>query len=129
MNMARVLVIGYAPDAVDFSDPALPPGMTAEKVAAGLRQDGENMRARGWEAEHLMIRADDRLRQTILDRLAAARYDCIVIGGGVRLTTRRVPELEIVVAAIRQGAPDTPIAFNASPSSSGDAAARWLPDP
>ncbi len=25
--MTRVLVIGYAPDAVDFTDPAIPPGM------------------------------------------------------------------------------------------------------
>ncbi|GEP08376.1 hypothetical protein MGN01_02210 [Methylobacterium gnaphalii] len=34
--MTRVLLIGYAPDAVDFSDPALPPGMNANKIAAGI---------------------------------------------------------------------------------------------
>jgi len=34
--MARVLLLGYDPDTVDFSDPALPPGMTAEKVHAGI---------------------------------------------------------------------------------------------
>jgi hypothetical protein len=26
--MTRILLVGYDPDAVDFSDPALPPGMT-----------------------------------------------------------------------------------------------------
>ena len=30
--MARVLLLGYDPETVDFSDPALPPGMTAEKL-------------------------------------------------------------------------------------------------
>ena len=118
-------MIGYAPEAVDFSDPALPPGMNAEKVAAGLLRDVEKMRSRGWEAEHLPIWPNEHLRQSILDRLAATRYDCIVIGGGVRLTTKHVPELEIVVNAVREGAPDTPIAFNSGPDSSGDAAARW----
>ena len=30
--MTRILLLGYEPDTVDFSDPALPPGMTVEKV-------------------------------------------------------------------------------------------------
>ena len=34
--MKRILLVGYDPATVDFSDPALPPGMTAEKVHAGL---------------------------------------------------------------------------------------------
>ena len=34
--MTRVLFLGYDPDTVDFSDPALPPGMTAEKVRVGI---------------------------------------------------------------------------------------------
>jgi hypothetical protein len=31
-----ILITGITPDAVDYSDPALPPGMTAEKSDAGL---------------------------------------------------------------------------------------------
>ncbi len=81
---------------------------------------------RGWDAEHLPIRPDGSLRHEILDRLARETYDCIVIGAGVRMTTKHVAEFEQVIAAIRQGAPQIPITFNASPDSSGDAAARWL---
>ena len=33
--MTRVLVIGYAPDAVDFTDPAIPPGLNEDLVAEG----------------------------------------------------------------------------------------------
>jgi hypothetical protein len=30
--MKRILFVGFDPTTVDFSDPALPPGMTAEKM-------------------------------------------------------------------------------------------------
>ena len=34
--MTRVLLIGIKPEAVDISDPDLPPGTMAEKIAAGI---------------------------------------------------------------------------------------------
>jgi hypothetical protein len=34
--MARVLLVGYDPETGDYSNPALPPGMSAEKIRAGL---------------------------------------------------------------------------------------------
>ena len=34
--MTRILLVGYDPETVDFSDPALPPGMTVEKIHAGI---------------------------------------------------------------------------------------------
>ena len=35
--MKSVVLIGLDPATVDFSDPALPPGMTAEKIHAGVK--------------------------------------------------------------------------------------------
>ena len=35
--MTRVLLVGLEPETVDYSDPSLPPGMTAEKIHAGLQ--------------------------------------------------------------------------------------------
>ncbi|WP_380786172.1 hypothetical protein [Sphingomonas sp. R86521] len=84
------------------------------------------MHDRGWEAVHLPIRAAANLRHDILNRLAREAFDCIVIGAGVRMTTKHVAEFEQVIDAVRQGAPQTPIAFNSSPDSSSEAAARWL---
>jgi hypothetical protein len=126
--MPRILVIGYAPDAVDFNDPAVPPGLDEAAVAEGIKRDVQLMHDRGWEAEHLPIRLDGSLRADIQDRLADASFDCVVIGAGVRMTTTHVAEFEQVIDAVRQGAPRTPIAFNSSPDSSGDAAARWVSD-
>ena len=42
------------------------------------------------------------------------------------MTVNHVREFEIVVNAVREGAPNTPIVFNLSPNGSADAAARWL---
>ena len=124
--MIRVLVIGYAPDAVDFTDPTLPPGLDAKQVASGIQKDLELMHDRGWEAEHLPIRTDEDLEHRISTYLAGNLFSCIVVGGGVRMTAKYVPELEQVVNAVRKAAPQTPIAFNSSPDSSGEAAARWV---
>jgi pentose-5-phosphate-3-epimerase len=126
LQVTRVLVIGYAPDAVDFTDPAVPPGLNEDLVADGIKRDVQLMRERGWEAEHLPIRADGSLRDDVLDRLARKSFDWIVIGAGVRMTTKHVAEFEQVIDAVRHGAPQTPIAFNSSPDSSGEAAVRWL---
>jgi hypothetical protein len=124
--VARILVIGYAPDAVDFTDPAVPSGLNETLVEQGIKRDLELMHGRGWDAEHLPIRMDGTLRTQILDQLGQQVYDCIVIGAGVRMTTKHVAEFEQVIDAVRRAAPQTPIAFNASPDSSRDAAERWL---
>ncbi len=53
-------------------------------------------------------------------------WDCIVIGGGIRVPSRSLPLFEWVINAVHRGAPGTPIAFNTSPGDSADAAARWV---
>src|SRR5258705_11754729 len=124
--MKRILFVGYDPATVDFSDPALPPGMTAEKVHAGIavamRQFGE----RGWEADVGLIRPDETAGPTVERQLASKSYDCVVVGAGVRLPPRSLALFEVVINAIHKAAPGVGIAFNKRPDDSADAAARWL---
>ncbi len=124
--MKRVVLIGLVPEAVDFSDPALPPGMNAEKIRAGVEIARADIAARGWSAEVCFIMPDDSATPTIERCLTAGRYDCVVIGAGVRLPPSRLALLEIVINTVRRAAPDTPIAFNTRPQDSGAAAARWI---
>ena len=124
--MTRVVLIGYAPDEVDFSDPALPPGMDAGKIAAGIEVGLQHMRGRGWKADFCAIRPDDTAGKTVAQCLTAAAYDCVVIGAGVRLATNGLTVFEAVINAVREAAPSTPITFNTRPEDSADAAARWL---
>src|SRR5215469_14686376 len=92
--MTRILLVGYDPDAVDFSDPALPPVMTAEKIRAGIAAALKQFVARGWEAAVGFIRPDETAGPTVERMLASTSYDCVVIGAGVRLPPRRVAVFE-----------------------------------
>ena len=125
--MRRVLLIGIEPEAVDVADPDLPPGTTAEKIAAGIEGTLADMRERGWEAEHCAILPDDSAERTIAACLGK-RWDCIVIGGGIRVPSKGLELFERVINVVHRNAPETPIAFNTSPSDTADAATRWLVD-
>src|ERR1700745_2475616 len=86
--MTRVLLIGLDPETVDFSDPALPPGMTAEKVHAGIVVAERQFAERGWEGDVGLIRPDETAGPAVERLLASKSYDCVVIGAGVRLPPR-----------------------------------------
>jgi len=124
--MMRVLLLGYDPATVDFFDPALPPGMTAEKVHAGIAVAMKQFAERGWEADVALIRPDETAGPAIAGQLASKTYDCVVIGAGVRLPPRGLALFEAVINAVHKAAPGAAIAFNTRPDDSADAAARWL---
>jgi hypothetical protein len=124
--MTRVLLVGLEPEAVDYSDPALPPGMNARKIQAAIDLGLKQMTDRGWQAESCLIQHDATAGPAVERRLSAAAYDCVVIGAGVRLPPKSLLLFEAVVNAVHKAAPNTPIAFNTVPEDSADAAARWL---
>jgi hypothetical protein len=124
--MKRVLMVGLDPATVDFSDPALPPGMTAEKIHAGAKLAVADMAGRGWQAEICFVSPDETAVPTVQRRLAGGRYDCVVVGAGLRLLPSRLVLFEELVNAIHRGAPQTAIAFNTRPEDSTAAAARWI---
>ena len=124
--MKRVLLVGLDPATVDFSDPALPPGMSAEKIHAGIKVALADMAERGWRAENCFIKPDETAAPAVERRLAEGRYDCVVIGAGVRLPPGRLLLFEALVNAIRRAAPGAAIAFNTRPEDTGAAAARWI---
>jgi hypothetical protein len=124
--MKSVVLIGLDPATVDFSDPALPPGMTAEKIHAGVKLALADFATRGWDAQNCFISPDETAVLTVERCLADHVYDCVVIGAGVRLPPNRVALFESVVNAVHRAAPRAAIAFNTGPQDSGAAAARWI---
>src|SRR5262245_13707563 len=124
--MTRILLLGLDPEAVDFSDPALPPGLTVEKIHAGIEVAVKGFTDRGWESDVCAILPDDTAGPTVERQLRSSNYDCVVIGGGVRLPPRNLALFEVVINAVRRAAPGAAIAFNTNPVDSADAAARWV---
>ena len=130
--MTRVLLLGYDPDTVDFSDPALPPGMTTEKIHAGIEVAMKQFASRGWQADLGLLRPDETALPpvTLSEQLASASYDCVeTIDRRWRPADRLVfcQSSNAVINAVHKAAPRAAIAFNTRPDDSADAAARWLP--
>ncbi len=124
--MTRVLLVGLQPEAVDYSDPALPPGMDAKKIWAGIDLVLKQMTNRGWQADVCLIQSDATAGPTVERQLGATTYDCVVIGAGVRLPPKSLLLFETIVNTVHKAAPNTSIAFNTVPEDSADAAARWV---
>jgi hypothetical protein len=124
--MTRVLFVGQKPDTVDFSDPFLPPGFNAEKIQAGIDIAETSMTERGWDADICMIAPDDSGIAVLTAQLTTVNYDCVVIGGGLRIPPKGLLFFEKVVNAIQQSAQKAAIAFNTRPEDTAEAAARWI---
>jgi hypothetical protein len=124
--MRRVLFVGQQPETVDFSDPAIPPGFNAEKIHAGIAIAMSKMAERGWQADACMLPPDDRASSMLEKQLATATYDCVVVGGGIRLPVKSLLFFEKLINAISKSAPNAAIAFNTRPEDTAEAAARWI---
>ncbi len=124
--MTRVLFVGQLPETVDYSDPALPPGLNAQKIQAGIDLAAAKMAERGWVGDICNIAPNDDGIATLEKQLASATYDCVVIGAGLRLPPKGLLMFENVVNSIHKVAPDSAIAFNTRPEDTAEAADRWV---
>jgi len=124
--MPRILFVGQAPETVDFSDPALPPGFDAQKIKIGIAVAVAQIEERGWQGDTCMITPDEVGRTMLEKALQSAEYDCVVIGGGLRLPPKSLPLFEMVINVIHKAAPGATIAFNTRPEDTAEAATRQL---
>jgi len=124
--MKRVLFVGQKPETVDFTDPSLPAGFNAEKINAGIALGVSKIEERGWQGDTCMITPDAAGSALLQSVLKGAVYDCVVIGGGLRLPPKSLALFETVVNIVHKAAPNAAIAFNTRPEDTADAAARQL---
>jgi hypothetical protein len=124
--MTLILFVGQAPETVDFSDPALPPGFDAKKINAGIAIAVAKIAEKGWQGDTCMITPDTAGLAMLEKALQSAAYDCVVIGGGLRLPPKSLPLFEMVVNVIHAASPGAKIAFNTGPEDTVEAATRQL---
>jgi hypothetical protein len=88
--MTRVLLVGLQPEAVDYSDPALPPGMDATKIQAGIEQGLKTITDRGWQADTCLIQPDATAGPTVERRLAPRHTIALSSGPGFCLPPKNL---------------------------------------
>jgi hypothetical protein len=124
--MTRILLVGQKPETVDYSDPSLPAGFDANKINAGIAVAVAKIKERGWHGDSCMILPDESAGPMLEKQLLSANYDCVVIGGGLRLPQKSLALFERVVNVVHKAAPSAAIAFNTRPEDTAEAAARQL---
>ena len=119
MPANRVLLIGFDPRSV--------PGVDAALVETAIAMGDVRLKQHGFDADYCLV-APDVGDEAFIAALERKRYDCVVVGGGIRKPEPFLELFERVVNLIRVHAPDAVIAFNTNGENSVDAVLRWLPD-
>ncbi|MFX4086817.1 MULTISPECIES: hypothetical protein [Sphingobium] len=122
----NILIVGETPENMDFSDPAIPEGLTPEKIKAGLEQSLDDLRGKGYTACLVYLDTKDTARDQISEALGRRVFDIIVIGAGLRIVPKQTEMFEVVMNVIHTAAPQARLAFNLSPDDSANAAERQL---
>ncbi|WP_435134032.1 hypothetical protein [Actinacidiphila sp. bgisy144] len=121
VDVPRVLVIGL--------DPYRVPGpWDPEPAARAIRAGLAEFDAHGVGVRTCLIGLDgsDDVGAVVGEALRAHPWECVTVGGGLRHSDEQVELLEQVVNLIRRYAPAAAIAFNRSPDTTYEAAARWI---
>ena len=126
MSKASVLLLGLDPDIVDYSKSPVP-GLTAAKVRSAVEADQAKLEALGYTVKTLYVDAGNTAEAVLTDALATSRYDCIMIGAGLRTVPPYFLLFERLMNVIHRQAPaSTKLCFNTTPADTAEAVQRWV---
>jgi hypothetical protein len=121
-----VLVIGLDPTLIDFSQPGYPPGMNATKVFAGLQACEDELTRLGYGVQMCFTDFGETAESVVQRQLAQKRFDCVLIGAGVRTVPSNFLLFEKLINVVHEHAPRARLCFNTVPSDTAAAVQRWL---
>jgi hypothetical protein len=121
-----VLMIGLDPYLIDFSQPGYPPGMDAAKVMAGLKACDDELTGLGYSVQSCFTDFGETAEAVVQSALKEKRFDCILIGAGVRAVPSNFILFEKLINVVHAHAPQAKICFNTLPSDTAAAVKRWL---
>jgi len=121
-----VLVVGLDPTLIDFSDPGYPPGMSEEKVFAGIKSSEDELTSLGYAVQTCLTDFGETAESVVLSSLSQKPWDCVMIGAGVRLNPNNFLLFEKLVNVVHEHAPQAKICFNERPADIGASVQRWL---
>jgi len=127
-DIKSVLVIGLQPTLIDFSDPdyAAYPGMDAAKVLAGLKASEDSLTNLGYDVKMCLTDFGETAEAVVQARLEQKRFDCILIGAGVRTIAGNFLLFEKLINVVHAHAPQARLCFNTMPTDTAAAVQRWL---
>jgi hypothetical protein len=122
----NVLVVGLDPRLIDFSQPGYPPGMSAEKVFAGVKASEEELTGLGLNVRTCYTDFGETAESVVQSELEQQPFDCVMIGAGVRTVPSNFLLFEKLVNVVHRHAPQASLCFNQLPHDTAEAVKRWI---
>lgn len=118
----HVLAIGIEPGKADYSAfPQLTPELVRSYIEAQLLR----LRDSGYEVTSCLVDLGETAEASVSAALRDERFDCIVIGAGLREPKERLQLFERIINLVHRLAPDAAICFNTTPADTVEAVQRW----
>jgi hypothetical protein len=121
-----VLVVGLDPTLIDFSDPGYPPGMNTAKVLAGIKSSEDELTRLGYSVQTCLTDFGETAEAVVRSQLRQKRFDCVLIGAGVRANPGNLLLFEKLINVVHEHAPQARLCFNRLPDDIAEAVKRWL---
>ncbi len=125
-DQTSVLVVGLDPTLIDFSQPGYPPGMSIAKVLAGMKSSEDELTRLGYGVQTCLTDFGDTAVAVVQTQLKRKRFDCVLIGAGVRTNPSHFTLFEQLINVVHEHAPQAKLCFNQLPGDIAEAVKRWL---
>jgi protein-L-isoaspartate O-methyltransferase len=127
-NMAKkkVLSIGIDPKLIDFNL-ATTTGWDANRVKVVAQDANKRLTELGYDVQNCFVDLGETAENVVSETLSREKFDCIMIGAGVRTLPQHTVMFEKIINTIHQKAPlSSKICFNTNPSDTVQAVLRWV---
>ena len=126
-NKKKVVLIGIDPKLID-SSMFTNTGWDANRVRAAGQDANKRLMELGYEVQSCLIDLGETAESVVSDILSKEKFDCIMIGFGIRGLPQHTVLFEKIINTIHQKAPpsSTKICFNTNPNDTVEAVLRWI---
>lgn len=126
MAKKKVLLIGIDPKLID-PNLSTATGWDANRVRAAAQDANKTLVELGYELQSCLLDPRGTDESVVSDTLSREKFDCIMVGAGVRVLSQNTILFEKIMNTIHQKAPpSSKICFNTNPADTVEAILRWV---
>lgn len=126
MAKKKVLLIGIDPKLID-PNLSTATGWDANRVRAAAQDANKRLVELGYELQSCLLDPRGTDESVVSDTLSREKFDCIMVGAGVRVLSQNTILFEKIMNTIHQKAPpSSKICFNSNPADTVEAILRWV---
>jgi hypothetical protein len=126
MAKKKVLLIGIDSKLID-PNLSTATGWDANRVRAAAQDANKRLVELGYELQSCLLDPRGTDESVVSDTLSREKFDCIMVGAGVRVLSQNTILFEKIINTIHQKAPpSSKICFNTNPADTVKAILRWV---